>query len=67
VVEGYPIDSGRPMAGAWLYTGAFSTFVKAGFTEVARKARTRPVVRMELETAPHRPRVNSRRSKSCSR
>jgi GNAT superfamily N-acetyltransferase len=47
-VEGYPIDSDRPMAAPWLYPGAFSTFVKAGFTEVVRKARTRPVVSLEL-------------------
>jgi GNAT superfamily N-acetyltransferase len=47
-LEGYPIDSNKPMAGPWLYPGAFSTFVKAGFTEVARKARTRPVVRLGL-------------------
>jgi len=47
-VEGYPVDSPRPLAGAWLYPGAFSTFVKAGFTEVARRARTRPVVKLEL-------------------
>jgi GNAT superfamily N-acetyltransferase len=47
-VEGYPIDSSRPMASPWLYPGAFSTFVKAGFVEVTRKAKTRPVVRLEL-------------------
>lgn len=47
-VEGYPVDSDRPLAGAWLYPGACSTFVKAGFAEVARKARTRPVVKLEL-------------------
>jgi GNAT superfamily N-acetyltransferase len=47
-LEGYPIDSRRPMAGAWLYPGAFSTFLTAGFVEVARLARTRPVVRLAL-------------------
>jgi GNAT superfamily N-acetyltransferase len=47
-VEGYPIDSEVPLARPFLYTGAFSTFVKAGFSEVARKARTRPVVKKEL-------------------
>jgi GNAT superfamily N-acetyltransferase len=51
-VEGYPVDSDRPLAGAWLYPGAFSTFVKAGFAEVARKARTRPVVKLELRRRP---------------
>jgi len=47
-VEGYPVDSDRPLAGAWLYPGAFSTFVKAGFAEAARRARTRPVMKLEL-------------------
>jgi GNAT superfamily N-acetyltransferase len=47
-VEGYPVDSKVPLARSFLYTGAFSTFVKAGFTEVARRARTRPVVKREL-------------------
>ena len=51
VLEGYPIDSDRPMSGAFLYTGSFSTFVKAGFVEVARRARTRPVMRLELGRA----------------
>jgi GNAT superfamily N-acetyltransferase len=48
VLEGYPIDSRARMAGAFLYTGAFSTFARAGFEEVRRKARTRPVVRLAL-------------------
>ena len=47
-VEGYPVDSKVPLTRSFLYTGAFTTFVKAGFTEVARKARTRPVVKREL-------------------
>ena len=47
-LEGYPVDSDRPLAGAWLYPGAFSTFAKAGFSEVARLARTRPVMKKEL-------------------
>jgi GNAT superfamily N-acetyltransferase len=48
ILEGYPIDSDRPMAGAWLYPGAHSTFVRQGFREVARLARTRPVMRLAL-------------------
>jgi len=47
-LEGYPVDSRRPMAGPWLYPGAFSTFVRLGFREVSRRARTRPVVRLRL-------------------
>lgn len=55
-VEGYPIDSKGPLARPFLYTGAFSTFVKAGFTEVARQARTRPVVKKELRRGRAAPR-----------
>ena len=47
-VEGYPVDSQAKLASAWLYTGAFSSFVEAGFTEVARKVRTRPVMKREV-------------------
>ena len=47
-LEGYPIDSRKELAAAFLYTGALSTFLRAGFTEVARTARTRPVVRLAL-------------------
>jgi len=47
-LEGYPIDSKAEQGAAFVYPGVFSTFVRAGFTEVARKARTRPVVRLEL-------------------
>jgi GNAT superfamily N-acetyltransferase len=54
-VEGYPVDSDRPLAGAWLYPGAFSTFLRAGFTEVARRARTRPVMKKELRRRAARP------------
>jgi GNAT superfamily N-acetyltransferase len=48
ILEGYPVDSRRPLAGPWLYTGVFSTFVRQGFAEVSRRARTRPVVRRAL-------------------
>jgi GNAT superfamily N-acetyltransferase len=57
-LEGYPVDSQAAMGDAFVYTGAFSTFVRLGFTEVARKARTRPVMRLEL-----RPKVVGRRPK----
>jgi GNAT superfamily N-acetyltransferase len=48
-LEGYPVDSKAELWDAFVYTGAFSTFLRAGFVEVARKARTRPVMRLELE------------------
>jgi len=51
-LEGYPIDSKADQGAAFIYPGVYSTFVKAGFAEVARKARTRPVVRLELRRKP---------------
>ncbi len=46
VVEGYPVvpyTDRMPAAFAW--TGTLSAFLAAGFTEVARRSRTRPIVR----------------------
>ena len=50
VVEGYPVDvdaHGRISAAA-LYHGPLSAFLRAGFTEIARPAPDRPVVRLPL-------------------
>ena len=49
IVEGYPVEprSGRlPDAFAW--TGLPAAFRKAGFTEVARRSATRPIMRRAL-------------------
>lgn len=46
IVEGYPVEpytSNMPAAFAW--TGTVSAFRKAGFEEVARRSRTRPIMR----------------------
>jgi GNAT superfamily N-acetyltransferase len=46
IVEGYPLepyDANMPPAFAW--TGLVSAFRKAGFKEVARRSRTRPIMR----------------------
>jgi GNAT superfamily N-acetyltransferase len=51
VVEGYPVDvavRGRTSS-AELYHGPLSTFLAAGFREVARARPARPVVRLELQ------------------
>jgi hypothetical protein len=50
VVEGYPVDVAAKAAtsSAELYHGALSTFLSAGFLEVARPRPARPVVRLEL-------------------
>jgi GNAT superfamily N-acetyltransferase len=47
-LEGYPIDSQVQLGDAFVYTGAYSTFARLGFAEVARKHRTRPVMRLSL-------------------
>jgi GNAT superfamily N-acetyltransferase len=50
VVEAYPIDvaAKRHTSSAELYHGPLSTFLSAGFREVARPRSFRPVVRLEL-------------------
>jgi len=47
-LEGYPVDSKAALGDAFVYTGVHSTFVRLGFAEVVRKARTRPVMRLAL-------------------
>ena len=50
-VEGYPIDpvevATRP-ADVFVYTGLASVFRRAGFSEIARRSSTRPIMRLEL-------------------
>jgi GNAT superfamily N-acetyltransferase len=49
IVEGYPYDTGsRSVADTFLWFGHVSTFRRAGFREVARRSRTRPIMRLEL-------------------
>ncbi len=50
VVEGYPVDLRRKasVSAAELYHGPLSTFLRAGFVEVARPMSARPVVRLQL-------------------
>jgi hypothetical protein len=51
IIEGYPI---APKTGkapdAFVSTGLASAFLKAGFTEVARRSETRPVMRYSIPT-----------------
>lgn len=57
IVEGYPTDSSQAdMPGAWAWTGLAAAFLKAGFKEVARRSRTRPIVRRAV-----RPRASGTR------
>lgn len=49
VVEGYPTDPKRgPQADAFVWTGLLGSFSRAGFTEVARRSPTRPIMRNSL-------------------
>ena len=46
IVEGYPVDVGAgKMADAFAWTGLAPAFRKAGFVEVARRSKTRPIMR----------------------
>lgn len=62
VVEAYPVDYAAPVGASFLYHGVASVFAAAGFEEVARPSRTRPIYarvlgRGRAATAPRRPRA----------
>jgi GNAT superfamily N-acetyltransferase len=48
VLEGYPTDTNKPVAAAFVWTGIASTFEGAGFREVARRSASRPIMRRTL-------------------
>ncbi|HEX4583996.1 MAG TPA: GNAT family N-acetyltransferase [Burkholderiaceae bacterium] len=51
LLEGYPKDSPSGFQGAnSMWTGVATTFLKAGFTEIARRTPTRPIMRFELRS-----------------
>lgn len=52
LLEGYPVDLSAPTGDTFVYTGAASTFRASGFEEVARRSRTRPIVRLSLRGRP---------------
>lgn len=61
VVEGYPVEpytTDMPAAFAW--TGLVSAFQKAGFSEVLRRSKTRPIMRRECQTTPARKSASKR-------
>jgi len=45
LLEGYPTDADKPQPGAFVHHGLLSAFEQAGFREVARRSKNRPVVR----------------------
>jgi GNAT superfamily N-acetyltransferase len=49
VIEGYPVEPKDGKApDVFVYTGLLSAFTQAGFTEVARRSETRPIMRYYL-------------------
>ena len=49
ILEGYPTDTrDRRSPDVWVFTGLLPAFQKAGFREVARRSRTRPIMRRLL-------------------
>jgi len=50
IVEGYPVEPKKDWTppDPFVYTGLVSAFRKAGFVEVARRSKTRPVMRYVL-------------------
>lgn len=50
IVEGYPIEPKKDtMPDPFVWTGLASSFRAAGFTEVARRSPTRPIMRCKLD------------------
>lgn len=51
-LEAYPVDTAARNATQNIFTGTSSTFAKAGFKEVARRASARPIMRHDLKATP---------------
>jgi GNAT superfamily N-acetyltransferase len=51
IIEGYPGDPGSALPDAFVYTGLVSAFRKAGFVEVLRRSKRRPIMRYFIEKA----------------
>lgn len=48
IVEGYPNELETKLPDAFVYTGLASAFCKAGFSEIARRSKSRPIMRCTL-------------------
>jgi GNAT superfamily N-acetyltransferase len=48
LIEAYPTEPGKKLPDPFVWTGLASAFRKAGFKEVARPSRTRPIFRKTL-------------------
>jgi len=63
VIEGYPIDTrGARAADAFLWHGPASSFLRAGFREVARRSPSRPLMRRVLKPSAARTTAAQRRA-----
>jgi GNAT superfamily N-acetyltransferase len=48
IVEGYPVEARGKVADPFVWTGLASAFRQAGFAEVARRSKTRPIMRRAI-------------------
>ncbi|MGZ4816562.1 MAG: GNAT family N-acetyltransferase [Terriglobales bacterium] len=48
ILEGYPQELSKELPAPFVWTGLASAFRKAGFEEVARRSKTRPIMRLQL-------------------
>lgn len=49
IVEGYPRETNlEKEPDTSVYTGLYSVFLKAGFTEIARRSKSRPIMRYQI-------------------
>jgi len=49
ILEGYPVDPGKGrLPDPFAYTGLLHSFLKAGFSEVLRRSKTRPIMRNSI-------------------
>lgn len=46
IVEGYPHETKKTTADVFVYTGLVSAFRQAGFKQVARRSKSRPIMRV---------------------
>jgi len=66
-VEAYPVDYAAPVGASFLYHGTAEAFAAAGFRELARPSRTRPIFGLELSARRARPAPARARGRSTPR
>ena len=66
-VEAYPVDYAAPVGASFLYHGTAEAFRAAGFRELARPSRTRPIFGLELSARRARPAPARARGRSTPR